>query len=383
MKKTLVAIAALTAVSAFAQSSVTIYGLIDTGWGQRTNTGPLTNNIGIKTTAVQFGGFNSNRLGFRGTEDLGGGLKANFLVETGLTFGENAPDSSTTLTTKNGGTSFGDRGAFLEVEGGFGKVTVGRQNTGARDVYLGFDVSGAINIAGNLNSPTGNDSGNANSYALGSSINAGSHSSYSNAIKYTAPTFSGVTLAAAVTSNNIEYTNNAATQKTAQGYSAGGVYMNGPISAAVSYSSAKSGVSSNAGTTTTLDVADVTTNTTAIGASYNLGVAKLSVTHFKLDQVNATNTIATSGLNVQRKSTTFGVQVPVTKQLSGFASMGNGNLQFGNGYNKDLSATQFGANYALSKRTVAKLAYGTTKTTESATTESKVKEIGVAIVHQF
>ena len=84
MKKSLIALAALATVGAAqAQSSVTVYGIIDTGYNS------IENNVsGTKTTTkgvVAGGGeASSPRLGFRGTEDLGGGLKANFVIEGGM-----------------------------------------------------------------------------------------------------------------------------------------------------------------------------------------------------------------------------------------------------------------------------------------------------------
>jgi len=83
MKKSLVALAALAATSAFAQSSVTLYGVADIGF----STKQIEGNTGImqqKQTGVSDGGFAGNRIGFRGTEDLGGGKTAGFVIEQGI-----------------------------------------------------------------------------------------------------------------------------------------------------------------------------------------------------------------------------------------------------------------------------------------------------------
>ena len=351
-----------------------MYGRVDAGLNSRVNT--AATGIETNTTAIAFSGINSSLIGFKGTEDLGGGLKASFLVETGLALGAKVADSTETLTSSNT-TVLGDRGSYLELEGSFGKITAGNQNTGARDLFVAFDAGGAINVAGSLNSSTGNDSGNANSYATGTSANTGSHGAFANAIKYTAPTYNGLTVAGSFTKNNVN-TSGTATQDTrsAQGYSFGGNYVNGPLSAGISYADAK--------TVTAAAAAQVVTKTTAVGAAYDLGMAKLYVAHFKLDQVDEVSGTTTTGLNVQRKSTTYGVKAPLTPTVTAFASMGTGTLSFGSGaFERDLKGTQMGVNYDFSKRTAAKFAYGTTKSGATATTDTKVKETAVALVHVF
>ena len=88
MKKSLIALAVLAAAgTASAQSSVTLFGIVDVtlayGKGEVADRTSLTNN-----------GYNSSRLGFRGTEDLGGGMSASFWLEAGLN-----PDDGTGLGT--------------------------------------------------------------------------------------------------------------------------------------------------------------------------------------------------------------------------------------------------------------------------------------------
>ena len=83
MKKSLIALAALAATSAFAQSSVTMYGNFDVGYGAHKTTSK-DGTAFTKTAGVMDGSWAGSRLGFRGTEDMGGGLKANFLIEQGI-----------------------------------------------------------------------------------------------------------------------------------------------------------------------------------------------------------------------------------------------------------------------------------------------------------
>ena len=78
MKKSLIALAVLAAAgTASAQSSVTLFGIVDATI-QRVN-----NDGGPSVTRLTNSGYNSSRLGFRGTEDLGGGLSASFWLEAG------------------------------------------------------------------------------------------------------------------------------------------------------------------------------------------------------------------------------------------------------------------------------------------------------------
>jgi predicted porin len=113
MKKSLLALAVLASIAgvASAQSSVTIYGVVDAGFTRET--GGAAGTVNKLATGVQSG----NRLGFKGTEDLGGGLKANFQLESGF----NLDDG-----TQRQGALFG-RQAFVGLSGAFGAVNLGRQ----------------------------------------------------------------------------------------------------------------------------------------------------------------------------------------------------------------------------------------------------------------
>jgi len=81
MKKTLIALAALAAGTAFAQSSVTMYGQLDIGYSlHQTGAGTSGANNNV---AMNSGFHGPSRMGIKGSEDLGGGLKANFDLQTG------------------------------------------------------------------------------------------------------------------------------------------------------------------------------------------------------------------------------------------------------------------------------------------------------------
>lgn len=92
MKKTLVALAALSAAAgAFAQSSVTIYGILDASVAYVDNANAAKKSVTLVNDSTLF----SSRWGFRGTEDLGGGLKANFNLESDVNTGTGALSSDT------------------------------------------------------------------------------------------------------------------------------------------------------------------------------------------------------------------------------------------------------------------------------------------------
>lgn len=119
MKHSLIVLAVLaSAGSALAQSNATLYGRIDTSLG--------TEKInGASSTQVFSGRLSTSRIGLRGTEDLGGGLKANFNLEGTL-----ASDSGIV----GGGNGFFDRQSWVGLSGGFGALKAGRSDTAFDDI---------------------------------------------------------------------------------------------------------------------------------------------------------------------------------------------------------------------------------------------------------
>jgi len=130
MKKSLLALAVAGAFSgaAFAQSSVTVFGIVDTGFNYSKGDG--NGNVKQLTNS----GLNSSRLGFRGSEDLGGGLKANFWLEAGTIASDNGSLGGTNTNnqasgaTGGGGLTFGRR-SYVGLSGGFGEIRLGREYT--------------------------------------------------------------------------------------------------------------------------------------------------------------------------------------------------------------------------------------------------------------
>jgi predicted porin len=133
MKKSLLALAALTAFAgaASAQSSVTLFGLVDLSVGQ------IDNGNADKWMMMQDGNA-STRLGFRGVEDLGGGLKAGFWLESAL-----SPDSQTAPT-------FGRR-STVSLMGNWGEVRIGRDYTPTFWNWTVFDPFGTNGVGAATN----------------------------------------------------------------------------------------------------------------------------------------------------------------------------------------------------------------------------------------
>jgi len=125
MKKSLVALAVLgtLAGTAAAQSSVTLFGVIDVA-------ARYTKGLGVNKSELASDGSSSSRLGVRGVEDLGGGLKAGFWLEGSL-----AADTGTVDATR-----FWGRRATVSLMGDFGEVRLGRAKTMTRLVIDDFDV---------------------------------------------------------------------------------------------------------------------------------------------------------------------------------------------------------------------------------------------------
>ena len=123
----ILALAAAAGGAAQAQSNVQVYGLLDVGVENANN----TNAAGNSMTRVISGGMNTSRWGIRGSEDLGGGLKAVFNLEGGILMDTGAQDGALFR-----------RQAYVGLEGAFGRLVVGRSFTSVYDTVISFDPMG-------------------------------------------------------------------------------------------------------------------------------------------------------------------------------------------------------------------------------------------------
>jgi predicted porin len=322
MKKTLVAWAVLSAFAgtAAAQSSVSIYGIVDL-WVGSTKSGLGAQSV----TSLDNGGLSPSRLGFKGSEDLGGGLSAVFTIEGNLT-----PDNGTA-----GRLAF-DRQSYVGLEGGFGAVHFGRVWTSFYDVealaFTSFDSAFTPEY-----------------YAFGSVDYTGNPN---NGIKYVSPEFGGFTGTA---SYAIDEKNGAANEvKTgALGLS----YTGGPLTAVVAYQQEKA-----TGTPNSLSF-------TRISAAYDLGVVVLKGNY---------GTAKDNLSDAKSKDYSLGVDVPLSEALTLGAGYARGKDNAAGGSDKR-SAYGLAATYGLSKRTTvyAGITKGETKNGGVKTDEENLYAVGL------
>jgi predicted porin len=173
------AVAGLMSGAAFAQSNVTIYGVIDQYYanGSADNAGALRED---KFSGINSGGLSGSRIGFKGTEELGNGLKSVFVLEYGTL------DTTSGSANNNGMDNF--RQAYAGLTGGFGTVVAGRLQHLGYNWATKYDSNGA-----SIFSPIGQLSDNAGLLNTG----RGGNARVDNAVAYISPNLNGFTLGAA------------------------------------------------------------------------------------------------------------------------------------------------------------------------------------------
>ncbi|BCF92983.1 MULTISPECIES: porin [Paraburkholderia] len=208
MKKTLCALALIAPLYhvAYAQSSVTLAGIIDVGINDVTNAG------GAHQYMMSSGVNNGSRFIFRGIEDLGGGLKSIFFLENGFNVNNG--------TIGQGGLLFGRQAYVGLTSDRFGSVTLGRQYDSMVD-YVG-QLTAADNWGGYISAHPGDLDNFNNSYRT------------NNSIKYTSPTFSGLTFGGVYSLGGV-----AGDATRNQVWSIGGGYAGGPFNFGVAVLNAR------------------------------------------------------------------------------------------------------------------------------------------------
>ncbi|KIF81165.1 porin [Noviherbaspirillum autotrophicum] len=313
MKKSLLALAVLGAFAgaANAQTNVTVYGVIDAGISRET--GGANGSVWNLASGVQSG----NRLGFKGTEDLGGGLKANFQLENGF---------NVDTGTQRQGALFG-RQAFVGLSGNFGAVNLGRQYD---PLFIALD---SIDPFG-----TGLTGASTNLMAAGSKIwdaagvvGNGEVPRVNNAITYSSPNVSGFT-ANALYGLGETAGNNSANRT----YALSGTYANGPVAAVLAYSS------TNAPATIAADKFKVL----LVGGTYDLGVAKAHLA-YETEKSDSGADFRDWLLGVSAPVAGGTVMASFIKQTDKAAGGNAGAKQYALGYT-----------YPLSKRTNVYTSYG-------------------------
>ena len=345
------------ATVASAQSSVTIYGILDVGYiGKNMKGTPETATNTLNSNQFGSSAQTSSRLGFRGTEDLGGGTSAFFTIETGIT-----PTSSTVSTWNN-------RQSFVGLaQKGYGNVAIGTQYGPIHKAVGATDPGQLNNTVGSVIYPAaGTDGGQA-------SADAAYTIRFANSLTATTERFKGFSANAIYALNNQDSTQTAANtggNVNNNAYGLGVDYVLGNLYATVAYQSVKS--INNTVPTASVSSTFVGTNTTDsqlyAGATYDLKIVKLFAGF--TDRKVQSNLDSNASLN--RTAQQIGVRGFVTKQVEAWGSVGNGRYNaFGaNQATANFTAYQLGSNYWLSKRTNLYAIVGSTQTSSTSTTGS-------------
>ena len=265
MKKSLVALAVLAAAgAASAQSSVTLFGIVDASVGHISGS-----HNGASRTYLGNSGLNSSRLGFRGVEDLGGGLAASFWLEGAL-----GNDDGTAGQLGTGGFDFRRR-STISLSGNFGEIRLGRDLTpthhnddlfspfgtvgvGANMVFAALNSAQGFNPNGGVNPITGNVNQIRASNSIGYFLPSNLGGFYGQAMYALAENTTGNTTAAQQLSGR------------AGQYAGGRVgYANGPVDVALAYGESKGATVAPAA------FSNPEVRTLNLGASYDFGVVKL------------------------------------------------------------------------------------------------------------
>lgn len=363
MKKfNLVAAAALSLVSAstMAQSTVTLYGLIDAALSV------TTKQAAGSVTRVEAGQLATSRWGIRGSEDLGGGMKAFFNLEStlindtgasGLGFGGN--------TATGTSVSLFDRASLVGLSGGFGSVSVGRQNIlgvdsiGLADpIGLAHPGSGNPNVAfsalnaGGLGIPLPPQTSQTPLYAKYGTNGGGAALRQNNSIRYLTPVF-GNAFGGALMYGAGEQAGNAS-KNSYQGIS--GYYRSGNSGAALAYARLK-------------DVSDNDTLTLwGGGVKYEINsMFTVKGTYAQNKQDLSNRKIAVIGLGVD-----YAVTPALTMTAAYYKTKSTGRVQVAG--TQDGKAEQFYliGKYALSKRTALFSTYTHAKAGSGAATDTEL-----------
>jgi predicted porin len=367
-----------------------MYGVADMGFMSH-KTESRDGTVFTKTSGIADGNWAGSRLGFRGTEDLGGGLKASFTLEQGINptspeaFNQRGASGGHQIVGTSTYSTGNNRQAFMGLAGGFGEVRIGYQYTNSYDVvaFQGYSLSEFQ--GGNYQNQTH------------------ANSTRANAITYIAPKMGAVTVKAqfgqgtgrgTVESNSVT-TGNGFTKNNNAYMSLMANYAAGPLNASYVYSKAGVEQANAVGATVTNAFGVVgTAATTAIantasrdqvshnfGASYNLGFATVSATFGQMDSGGSTTATTATKTDAQQ----FSLKVPfgATDLLMSTGSVKAKVAGVVTGV--DTSGTMIGVSHALSKRTNIYAFNGTDKNNAltGATAGYKDTKTVVGIRHAF
>jgi len=349
MKKTLVAVAALAAVTG-AMAQATIYGTIDQAYYSVKSTD--SSGTTSKTTGIAGVNNGGSAIGFKASEDLGNGIKVYFQQEIGLYTEKNGGPNSTTVVdsiTESSGSyvsntttsldQYENRNSFLGISGAFGSLQVGRQYNFAFYNIIANDPMGFSGLTSFL------------------AAGAGNPARTDQLVAYTLPSFvPGLNLQlgkafgnTAVTSTNSLKTGDSTSW--AANYSTNGLYV---------------GFTNESVIGATDDAKEKYGSATI---TYDFGMAKVGY-----------STTKTTISIVSLKGSATSITVPVGGGLSVYYNLNDLKTDDGAGTTAKYKGTQLGGNYALSKRSTVYLQTGKTKVDGETTATSS---FAIGLLHGF
>jgi len=377
--------------AAQAQSSVSVYGIIDGGYNGRTDE---TTTANVKTTTSRQGMSGSaqasSRLGFRGVEDIGGGKTVTFNLEYGVNAGSGALTVATTAGVINAQQETGVRTTTVGLtDKQFGAINIGRQLTGIHTIVAGT-VFGGNNMLGD--SAYSNMVGGT-SYATQTRLHANA-TRMSNGLAYSTPTIAGFSARADWSAdNNTQADTTAATNRVGNlGLTA--AYVNGPFTLRAGTHQVKGNNTTATAVTADGFNAALAVNNAQQKTVINVASARYSDKGFTLETIVGNNKVTNESTGVQASkvssaqlnaSYAFGTITP-------FVKYGFGKTETGitGAANADTNSAQAGVTYGMSKRTNLYAAYGqqTIKvktSTTAALVNNKVEgqQVAVGLMHTF
>lgn len=387
MKKTLLAAALLAGFAGVAQAetSVTLYGIIDTGIGYNKISGAGDAKNGSRIGMIN-GVQNGSRWGLRGSEDLGDGLRAVFQLESGF-------DSGNGKSAQNG-RLFGRQATVGLASDSWGQLDFGRQTNIASKYFGSIDPFGAgFNVAN-----------------IGTGMSAANTQRYDNMVMYQTPSFSGFQFGVGYSFSADEGNADSSTKadparvgfKTADNVRAittGLRYVNGPLNVALSYDQL------NASHNQAQGEVDATPRSYMIGGSYDFEVVKLALAYARTtdgwfarsNPAGASGSITVDGTSrklgfganqfadgFKANSYLLGLSAPIGGASSLFGSWqrvdpSNNKLT---GDDATMNVFSAGYTYDLSKRTNL-YAYGSYSKNYAFNDGVKATAVGVGLRHRF
>jgi predicted porin len=363
-KKNLVAAAALMALVGAAQADVKVYGALDASVGSF-ETAHAKGATSTRTTQVASGSMMTSFLGFSGSEDLGGGLKAEFALETFV-------GNDTGANIGNNAGQFWSRTSNVALSGGFGKVAIGQYDNPLFTAGYTYDPFGSSMTF----SPTMRHYSYIGQTSNIAGAGVGFDTGWVNSLTYESPNLSGFTFVGQIA---LKESNTADAENS---YALSANYAAGPLGLAVVY--VKGGATNSPGvapgaTYTTYGADEKIWN---LSDSYDFGALKLFATYTDVKQ-DASAVAGTQPFANEDKIYQVGVSVPVSEKGSILASYGElkNKVTATNVTAKD-RVFSLGYDHFLSKRTDVYAVFSNNTQSNTLNNESG-QTFAVGIKHAF